>query len=156
MNLAPRAKIWDVGEGDLYMGRPYRIPYFFENSQWKMMKEPDDPLCISFRSWKGNFYQFFIDTFHNKPALVITSTLRDCYFLPNTVLSMQGSADRYLRYCNKKTPVKDSFSGFYSWGKKLLKQRETLMSHLKDDNMYFSDDVLAEIYAELKRRAEYE
>lgn len=156
MNLTPSEKLWDVGEGDLYVGRPYRIPYFFETPQLQMMKEPDDPLCISFRSWTGHFYQFYIGIFHSKPSLIITSTLKDYYVFPVMSLSFAQSQEKYRHYSNKKTPVKGSFSGFYSWGEKLLNQCDVLLSHLKNDNMYFSDDVLAEIYAELKRRAKYE
>lgn len=157
MILAPPSeKMIDVGEGDLYVGKPYKIPYFYETSQVKMMKEPDDPLCISFKSWKGHFYQFYLGEFHNKSALVLTSTLRDSYVFPTKSLSLEGSAEKFRYHSNKKTPIKGSFSGFYSWGKRLLKQYDTLMSHLEDDKMYFSDEVIQDIYKELVRRVKYE
>ena len=157
MILAPPDDfVFDIGEGDLYSGRPYSIPYFYETPQVRMMKEPDDPLCISFKSWKGNFYQFYLGKFHAKHCLIITSTLKDCYFIPANCLSLERSAEKYREISEKKHYVEASFSGYFSYGKKVVKQYESLMSHLKNDKMYFSEEVLKDIYSELKRRVKYE
>ena len=144
--------VLDVGEGDLYTGNAYEIPYFFETVQHKMMRPPGGMDSLSFRSWKDNYYQFCIDTYHQRPALMITSTLKDCYFMPTGCLSLEKSYAKYQRASEKKTPIKGSFSGFYSYGKRCMSQHDTLLKHLKDDNMYFTDEVLEKIYQILKRR----
>lgn len=138
------------------MGRPYTIPYFFESTQRRMMKEPCGNDTISFKSWKGNFYQFYLGEFHQHPALILTSTLRDSYYLPAACLSLEMSVERFRKASENITPIKGSFSGYYRYGLKLVEQHDTLISHLEADGMYFSEEVLKEVYSELKRRTKDE
>lgn len=141
----------DVGNGDFYRGAPYHIPYFFETSYRRMMREPDET-TITFKTWKGEYFQFYLDKYHDKPILVLTSTLGDSFYIYPSSLSLEKSAERFMTAYSKKTPIKGSFSGYYTYGKHLLEQYEVLKEHMAEQSIYFSDDSLEKIYTELKRR----
>lgn len=155
LNLPPLIE-FDVGHADLYIGKAYKIPYFYETSQKRMMREPGGNDTISYKSWSGNFYQFYLDSFHNLPALYITSTLEDCYPMSTRTIGLEKSVERYKQASEKQHFVKDSFTGYYTFGKKLIKQHDTLVEHLKEDEISFSDEFLENIFLELKRRVKDE
>lgn len=158
MVLAPAVSEWniDVGKADYFIGKKYDIPYFFETPQKKMMREPGGPDTITFRAWSGTYYQFYIGTYHNRPALYITSTLEDCYIMPKGCLSLEKSAEKYIHSSNRRTPIKGSFSGYYSYGKKILEMREKLMENLQKDGVTFSDEAVGRIFEILSRRVKDE
>lgn len=158
MNLEMPDELFDadVGKADLFTGKSYEIPYFFEHPGHKMMKDPSKSNHISFKTWKGEIFQFSLDQFHSHGCLLVTSTLKDCAFFPQQKLSIDKAVERAERAINTKTPVKNSFSGYSTYGKKMLTQYRTLIKHLKEQEIYFSDETLTAIYKELKRRAKYE
>lgn len=145
-------KVFDIGQADEYIGPPFSIPYFFEASGRLMMKEPDSPDVINFKTWKGEYFQFYLGKFHSATALVITSTLKDCCFIKANNLSIKGMHDWAEQHFSRKYPIKGSFSGYYTFGKRLMRQYDILEKHLKEQNLYFPDDILVEIYNELVRR----
>lgn len=146
----------DVGKGDLYLRDDYTYPWFFESSGKKMMKDPKVENVISIRTWKGEIFQFSLDSFHSNKCLLITSTLLDCAFIPSMALSIDKAKERAKEASEKKHEVKNSYSGYFTFGKKLLAQYDTLEKHLKEQEIYFSDGTLKDIYTELVRRAKHE
>lgn len=145
--------IFDVGHADLYTGKPFQIPYFFENPRKRMMREPVDDSTINFKTWKGEYFQFYLDEYHQNTALVLTSTMLDCAFFSTKRLSIDKMREWAKRRSEKKHPIKNSFSGYFTFGKMLLEQYDTLEEHMREQEVYFSDKVLEDIYKELKRRA---
>ena len=143
---------WDIGHADLYVGKPFEIPYFFESSQRRMMQEPGDT-NINFRTWDGEIYQFYLGDYHQNTALILTSTLRDCCFFNINRLGIEKMKKWATEQSEKKHPIKNSFSGYFTFGKKLLTQYATLERHMEEQEIYFSDEVLEKICKELKRRA---
>ena len=142
----------DVGHADIYVGPAFEIPYFFESPGRKMMREPGYD-NINFRTWDGEFFQFFLDTFHSHQALVLTSTLGDCCFFSYSRLGIEKMREYATAQSNKKHPIKNSFSGYFTFGQKMLKQYDTLEQHMKEQEIYFSDETLEKICEELQRRA---
>lgn len=144
-------EVWDVGHADYYLGEPYKIPYFFETSKRRMMREPDYS-TISFRTWKGEYFQFYIDEYHHNPALVCTSTLLDCAFFMQKRLSIEKMRKWAEEQSTKKHPIKGSYTGYFTFGKLLLEQYATLEKHMAEQEIYFTEEVLERIFNELKRR----
>ncbi len=152
LTIAEKKQTYDVGHADLYTGKPFKIPYFFESSQRRMMKEPGEQ-TIDFKTWKGEFFQFYIGEYHNHITLILTSTLYDCCFFSTNRLGIGKMKKWATEQSEKKHPIKNSFSGYFTFGKKLLAQYDNLEKHMEEQEIYFSDEVLEEIFAELKRRA---
>lgn len=146
----------DVGRADIYTAtQQYDRPFFFESSQRKMMKS-HSLKYITYKTWGGEFFQFSLDSFHNHVCLLLTSTLGDCAFFPAKALSLEKAKARAKSAADSKCPIEGSFSGYYTWGKKLLEQYETLERHLAEQNICFSEETLTSIFKELQRRAKYE
>lgn len=153
LNLKMReTEEWDIGHADLYVGQPFKIPYFFENPKRRMMREMDDT-TINFKTWKGEFFQFYLDEYHQNTALVCTSTLLDCAFFMASRLGIDKMRKWAQRQSEKKHPIKGSFSGYFTFGKLLLKQYDTLEQHMAEQEIYFTDEFLEKVFFELKRRA---
>ena len=144
-------KTFDIGHADEYTGSQYAYPYFFESSGKLMMRNMGKD-NINFKTWKGEYYQFFLDKYHSNNALVLVSTLGDCCFFQLSRLSISRMHDWAKQQSEKKHPIKNSFSGYFTFGQKLLKQYDTLEEHMKEQEIYFPDDILEEIYQELLRR----
>ncbi len=155
LNLSEDKFLVDIGQADIYNGVQYQYPYFFEHAGHRMMKNMSEQ-TIDFKTWKGEFFQCSLDKFHGKTCLVITSTLEDCVFLQARRLSIEQSKIWAKERSEKKSEVKGSFSGYYTYGKKLLKQYEDFEQHTAEQNICFSDEVLSKIFKELLRRAKYE
>ena len=143
----------DIGKASVYVGEQYEYEYFFESSSRKMMK-PMGVGTIDFRTYQNEYFQFSLDTFHNNKCLLLTSTLGDCAFFGAPRLSLDKSIEYAKHHSAQKHTIKNSYSGYFTFGKKLLKQYETLKKHLKEQHLYLTDDALEKIYKELKRRAE--
>lgn len=153
LNLIPVERIeFDIGNGDLYAGKPFKIPYFFESSQRRMMREPCED-TLNFKTWKGEYFQFYLGRYHQNIALILTSTLYDCCFFNTSRLSIEKMRKWANEQSEKKHPIKNSYSGYFTFGKKLLEQYDVLEKHMKEQEIYFSDETLEKIYEELKRRA---
>lgn len=153
MNLGPaRQTNIDVGNGDMYIGSAYKIPYFFETGYKRMMREPDDT-TISFKTWKGEYFQFYLDKYHKSEVMVLTSTLGDSFYIYPGALGLEKSVERFRKAYSKRTPIKGSFSGYYTYGKHLIDQYEVLRQHMDEQRIFFTDESLEKIYEELKRRA---
>ena len=142
----------DIGQADIYTGVQYQYPYFFEYSGKKMMKDMSDS-TIDFKTWAGEYFQCTLDKFHSHTCLVITSTLEDCVFLPAKSLSLERAKGKAKTATTRKTEIKNSFSGYSTYGQKMIKQYEVFEQHLKEQNIYFTDEVLTIIFKELLRRA---
>lgn len=142
----------DIGHADLYHGKQYKYPYFFDSPSKRMMKDMGDD-TIDFKTWKGEFFQFTIGEFHHNSVLVVTSTLQDyCFFKVNT-LSFEAMK-AWIKECSeKKCMIKGSFSGYATFGKGILRNFETLEQHMAEQEIYFTDEVLHKIHKELVRRA---
>lgn len=149
-----QTKRLDIGCGDLYIGPPYRIPYFFETRAHRMMK--DEGNFVSFRTWKGEYFQFYLDKYHGKNVLVLTSTLKDSVFIFPKNLSLEESFLRFEKAYNNKIPVKGSYTGYYCYGGEMVKLYGILNQHLKEQEIFFSKDVITEVYNELRRREKHE
>ena len=146
----------DVGQADIYTSTiQYNRPFFFESTQRRMMKS-HSLRYITYKTWGGEFFQFSLDRFHNHVCLLLTSTLGDCAFFPAKALSLEKAKARAQSAADNKCPIEGSFSGYYTWGKKLLGQYETLEKHLAEQNVYFSEEILTSIFKELQRRAKHE
>lgn len=157
LNLSPTKPMTiDIGKGDLYQGKPYPIPYFFEKAYLRMMREPDSRNVISFKTWKGEYFQFYLDRYHSSQTLVLTSTLRDSVFISPTTLSIEKSAEKFKETSQKSHPIKNSFSGYFKYGTRIAEQYAKLFTHLAEQEIYFSDETVKWVYKELKRRAKYE
>lgn len=143
----------DIGQADVYTGVQYKYPYFFEHSSCKMMKDMSSK-TIDFKTWQGEYYQCSLDRFHNHTCLLITSTLKDCIFLRYRLLSIERSKIWAKEMSEKKKDIKGSFSGYSTYGKKLLAQYELFEKHTKEQNICFSEKALEQIFKELLRRAE--
>ncbi len=146
-----RNKTFDIGHADEYIGEQYSYPYFFETSNKLMMRDMGKD-NINFKTWKGEYYQFFLDKFHSNKALVLVSTLGDCCFFKQSYLSIKGMQEWAKMQSEKKHPIKNSYSGYFTFGQKMLRQYDKLEEHLKEQEIYFPDDILEEIYQELIRR----
>ncbi|MBO5628165.1 MAG: hypothetical protein J5965_03710 [Aeriscardovia sp.] len=142
----------DVGHADLYIGPAFDIPYFFETSNRRMMQEPGDT-NINFRTWDGEFFQFYMDYFHGKKTLILTSTLSDCCFFSINRLSIDKMKEWAKSQTERKHFVNNSFSGYFTFGRKMLEQYATLERHMEEQEIYFTDEALEQIYSELKRRS---
>ena len=153
LNLSPPEidNRFDIGRGDLYVGQQYSYPYFFENSNKKMMRDMGRG-TIDFKTWKGEYFQFYLGKYHGNSTLILTSTLLDCCFFNANRLGIDKMRDWATQQSEKKHPIKNSFSGYFTFGKKLLEQYDTLEKHMEEQEIYFSDEVLEEIYRELVRR----
>lgn len=158
MNLEMENKIFsvDVGQADVYISNiQYDRPFFFESPQKRMMK-PHSLKFITYKTWQGEFFQFSLDKYHGHDCLLITSTLGDCAFFPRKYLGLKKAKERALIASENKHPIEGSFSGYFTYGKKLLEQYSLLEKHLAEQRIYFSDVVLTSIFNELQRRAKYE
>lgn len=145
----------DLGKAYLYSGA-YDIPYFFESASKKMMRPPG-PKVISFKTIDNSFIlQFALDNYHGKKCILITSTEGDCAFILGTKLSITGMKEWASAKSDNKHPINGSFSGYFTFGRRLLKQYETLEKHLKEHELSVSDESLELIWTELNRRAKYE
>lgn len=153
LNMTENDKVWDIGHGDLYSGTQYEYPYFFETVNTRMMKDIGEN-TIDFKTWKGEFFQFYIDRYHGNQALYLTSTLLDCCVFQPKRLSVAGMKEWAKSQSENKRPVKGSYTGYFSFGKKLLTQLELLESHMEEQEIYFSDEVLERAFNELMRRAQ--
>lgn len=142
----------DVGQADIYTGVQYKYPYFFEFAGKKMMKDMSNK-TIDFKTWAGEYFQCSLDRFHNNTCLLITSTLEDCVFFPAQSLDLDKAKGKAEKATNTKTEIKNSFSGYSTYGKKMLKQYELFEKHIKEQNIYFTSDSLRLIFKELLRRA---
>lgn len=146
---------WNIGHADLYVGKQYSYPYFFENATELMMKNMGKD-TIDFKTWKGEFFQFRLETVSGHDCLVLTSTLRDCAFFPAKSLSLEKAKATAQCRSEKKTMITGSFSGYSTTGKKKLRQYATLETHLAEQGLELSEEVLTKIFKELKRRAKDE
>lgn len=154
MVLEPTTLIdFDIGKGDLYIGNTYPIPYFYETPRKLMMHDPEDGDSISFKTWKGEFFQFFLTMYHGREAMVLTSTLGDCYFIFSATRSIEKSAERSKSFAGDKKPNATSVTGYSTWGRTHYEQYKELKEHLAEQEIYFSDSVIEEIWEELSRRA---
>jgi len=144
-------KTFEIGHADEYIGSQYGYPYFFEASNKLMMRDMGKD-NINFRTWKGEYFQFFLGSFHNSKVLVLVSTLKDCCFFQRSRLSISRMHGWAKAQSEKKHPIKNSYSGYFTFGKKMLKQYDILEEHMKEQEIYFSDEILEEIYQELVRR----
>ena len=116
------------------------------------MMKPIGEDTLDFRTWDNEFFQVSIDSFHQQSCLLITSTLEDCAFLLRARLSIEKSREWAKSQSENKHEVKNSFSGYFTFGKKLLKQYDTLEKHMAEHGIYFSDETLEKCYKELCRR----
>lgn len=144
-------RTFDIGHADEYIGEQYSYPYFFETSNKLMMRDMGKD-NINFKTWRGEYYQFFLGSFHQHQALVLVSTLKDCCFFKANRLSISKMHDWAKQQSEKKHPIKNSYSGYFTFGQKLLRQYDKLEEHMKEQELYFPDDILEEIYQELVRR----
>ena len=142
----------DIGQADIYTGVQYQYPYFFEFAGKKMMKDMGNN-TIDFKTWTGEYFQCSLDTFHSHTCLLITSTLEDCVFFPAKSLDLDKAKGRAEKAISTKTEIKNSFSGYSTYGKKMLKQYELFEKHIKEQNIYFTSESLTLIFKELLRRA---
>ena len=139
---------FDIGKGDVFLGDSFSRPYFFE-SRTKRMMEDVSPLNITFKTWKGEFFQFRIYQFHSVDVMLLASTLQDTfYFIRPTISKTMEVAKRG----NQKHPIKGSYTGYCSWGGYFNELLENLQKHLDEQEIYFTDEVTTAIYLELKRR----
>lgn len=142
----------DVGQADIYTGVQYTYPYFFEFPGKKMMKDMSNK-TIDFKTWTGEYFQCSLDRFHNHTCLLITSTLEDCVFFPAQSLDLDKAKNKAEKATTNRVEIKNSFSGYSTYGKKMLKQYELFEKHIKEQNIYFTSDSLRLIFKELLRRA---
>ena len=152
LTMTSESVTWDIGHGDLYTGVQYDRPWFFDTPNVKMMRDMGSD-TIDFKTWNGEFFQFFLDSYHGRQALFLTSTMRDCCIFQCGRLSIEGMKEWCKSRHEKKVPIKGSFSGYFSFGKKLLDHFELLERHMEEQEIYFSDETLEQVFAELKRRS---
>lgn len=142
----------DVGEGDIFLGKEFERPWFFDSMRWKMM-DAWKPEYIHIKTWKGEIYQFRLYKFHSKPSMLITSTLQDTFIVIKSAgLSLKGTMNFARRAKRKKHPVEGSFTGYWTWGNYFEDQYTRLKKNMKKQNIFFSDEALEAIYNELVRR----
>lgn len=140
----------DIGKADLFLGESFSYPWFFESPSRKMMV-PQSPLVITFKTWKGEFFQFRLGKFHNNGCMILTSTLKDTFFFFWTDPSFSGTMAK-AENGGKKKPIKGSYSGYSCWGGYFKDLYNTLMKHLEEQEISFTDDQIKMFYIELKRR----
>lgn len=142
----------DVGEADVFLGDSFERPWFYDTRTWKMMRDCK-PEYVHIKTWKGEVYQFMLYKFHNKPAMLITSTLRDTFIVIKCAgLSIEGTMAYARQAKMKKTPVNGSYTGYWTWGGYFEDQYARLKRNMDKQNIYFSDEALKIIYDELVRR----
>lgn len=143
----------DVGEADIFLGKDFERPWFFDSIKWKMM-EPCRPEYVHIKTWQGEVYQFRLYKFHDLKAMLITSTCLDTFIVIKTAgLSLKKTMNYARRAKRKKHAVDGSFSGYWTWGKYFEDQYARLKKNMKKQNIFFSDDALEAIYKELVRRS---
>ena len=152
LNEAQEKFLVDIGQADIYTGVQYQYPYFFEFAGKKMMKDMSIN-TIDFKTWAGEYFQCSLDTFHSHTCLLITSTLEDCVFFPAKSLDLDKAKSKAEKAINTKTEIKNSFSGYSTYGQKMLRQYELFEKHIKEQNIYFTSESLRLIFKELLRRA---
>lgn len=140
----------DIGKGDLYIGEKFSYPYFFESYSRKMMEDPS-PHNITFKTWKGEFFQFRLGKFHNSKCMILTSTLKDTFFFFSNNPTIAGTMAKG-KSGSEKIPIKGSYTGYSSWGGYFQKQLKDLEKHLEEQEIFFTDETTAEIYRELMER----
>lgn len=145
-------EVWDIGHGDLYRGKQYDRPWFFDTPNMKMMRDMGGD-TIDFKTWKGEYFQFFLDSYHGNTALFLTSTLQDCCIFTSSCLSLSKMRAWCQKHSEKKTKVEGSFTGYFSFGKKLLEQYDLLDKHIEEQEIYFTDETIERAFNELKRRS---
>lgn len=146
----------DMGKAVVFEGGHFNPPYFFDNRNFKMMQPWSDKF-VHIKTFSGEVFQFMltddiITRTNHTSGMIMTSTLEDTYeFLP-TLLSIEAMHTWATHQFKRKVKVKGSYSGYSCSGLWNIKQYERLIPHLKEQGIYFSDEVLENIYAELKRR----
>ena len=141
---------FDIGKADMFLGDSFPRPYFFESYKDKMMAEAS-PLNITFKTWKGEFFQFRLGKFHDSKCMILTSTLKDTFIF----LTDRPTFSETLSWAEKKKekkPIKGSYTGYSSWGGYFRPQFEKLKKHMDEQEIYFTDEITTEIYQELLRR----
>lgn len=141
----------DVGEGDVFLGKEFDRPWFFDSLRWKMMKEWS-PEYVHIKTWKGEIYQFRLYRFHSRPAMLITSTLQDTFIVFSNALGLKKTMNVARRAKRNKIPIEGSVTGYSTWGLAFEEQYTRLKANMKKQHIYFSDDALVDIYNELVRR----
>lgn len=148
----PESFTVDVGDADIFLGNYFERPWFFDSMKWKMM-EDCKPEFVHIKTWKGEMYQFRLYQFHNQKAMIITSTLMDTFICIKAAGWGLKKTMNYARRAKRtKHEVEGSFSGYWTWGKYFEEQYSRLKKHMKDQNIFFSDEALESIYEELVRR----
>lgn len=141
----------DIGNAREFLGTRFTKPWFFE-SYTHLMMEDYTPVNLHFKTFNGEIFQFRIGKYHGQEGIWICSTLEDSFFVGGVALSLDKMRERYTKSSNKKHKVKDSFSGYYSYGKRLIEGLDILEKHMDEEGLYFSYDSLKAIYRELRRR----
>lgn len=142
----------DVGEADIFLGEDFERPWFFDTRTWIMMDECK-PEHIHIKTWRGEIYQFRLYRFHNQPAILITSTLKDTFIvIGHKQHSIHGTMLKARRAKRTHHPAEGSFSGYWTWGKYFEDQYARLKRNMKNQRIFFSDEALTAIYNELVRR----
>lgn len=150
--LIPETFSVDVGEADIFLGDHFERPWFFDTLRWKMMDDCK-PEYVHLRTWQGEIYQFRLYTFHNRKAMLITSTLQDTFICVKAAgWGLKKTMNYARRAKRKKTPVNGSFTGYWTWGGYFEEQYDRLKKNMKKQNIFFSDEALEAIYNELVRR----
>lgn len=153
LKMTKSEPVYEIGHGDLYVGEQYVYPYFFESAHKRMMKDMGKD-TIDFKTWGGEYFQFTLGEYHNRPALILTSTLKDFCVFKCTMLSIPKMKDWAETQSKKKSMIEGAFTGYSTFGRRVLRALNTLEQHLAEQEIYFSGEVLEQIYKELSRRAE--
>lgn len=153
LKMTKSEPVYEIGHGDLYVGEQYVYPYFYESAHKKMMKDMGKD-TIDFKTWGGEYFQFTLGEYHNRPALFLTSTLGDTCVFKCRCLSIPKMKEWAEARSKKKIAIEGAITGYSTFGKSVLRALNTLEQHMAEQEIYFSDEVLEQIYQELSRRAE--
>lgn len=139
----------NLGSAKYFRG-DFERPWFMEGLRTKMMDKAS-PRHLHFKSPIGEVYQFRLSEFHNKKAILLTSTLMDTFwFFVNN-----PSIDNTMAIARKNQAgyaCPGSYSGVSKWGNYFEELLERLEQGMAFQGVELTDESMKIIAKELLRR----
>ena len=143
-------------ESASYYKGEFTVPELYCNSRWKRIL-PYSPKYVHFKTYHGTIFQFRLEKFHSKPAILLTSTKGDLFWFFIPRLSIESTMSQVER-ANGRPHVTgwhkagDGKKTSQRWGGYLIDCHKRLLQNL--DGFELTHEVLKQIYQALLKKEE--